>query len=667
MTPQSVLVHISGLALILIGAIFMVFAIVKAYRTKNSLDERQASRWLILSVFMIFFLVGYVLVWVVEYLSIAFPFQFFVSLIFCFGGIFAFLLIGLAKENIIELSQNAEALAGINKNLDHLVKEKTKRLETQHLELIKQNENLETAYTDLEQAEQRSKNSEEHLKSILRSTPIGIGQVSNRKFSFVNDQFAEMLGYTKGDLTGNISRMIYPSIEEFKRVGRYKYEEIKEKGTGAIETTMQKKDGTLIDVFLSSTPVNQNDLTQGVTFSALDITKRKQAEAEHRELESQLRQKYKMEAVGVMAGGMAHNFNNNLSIILGNIELTKMKLPNHPEVGRFLDNAKIGVLRSRDLISQIMTYSRKEEQHKAPLQLSEVIDEVIAMLKLTIPSSVYLQQKLSPASIPVYIQANASQIQEILLNLCNNAVHAMDEQGNLTIALDDVQLEQQQIPVHSSCSPGHYLCLSVQDAGCGMTPETQQKIFDPFFTTKELHEGTGMGLSSVHGIMEQLQGMIVVESHVVQGTTFKLYFPVIEATVEDDSALTPADLPRGKERILFVDDDEILATMTHTLLTEMGYHVTLMTDSQEAIKLFAANANSFDLLITDQTMPGLTGKELIQEIKQIRPDIFTIICTGYSSKIDEDKAKDLGINAFLMKPVDLPELLQTVRRVLDRD
>jgi CheY-like chemotaxis protein len=182
-----------------------------------------------------------------------------------------------------------------------------------------------------------------------------------------------------------------------------------------------------------------------------------------------------------------------------------------------------------------------------------------------------------------------------------------------------------------------------------------------------MHEGTGMGLSTVQGMMEQLQGMITIESHVGQGTTFHLYFPEIGATAEDDTPLTQPDLPRGTERILLVDDDEMVATMTQAMLTEMGYQVTLMTDSQETLKLFAANAESFQLVITDQTMPSLTGKELILELKQIRPDIPTIICTGYSSKIDEDKAKELGINAFLMKPLALPELLQTVRRVLDRE
>lgn len=398
-----------------------------------------------------------------------------------------------------------------------------------------------------------------------------------------------------------------------------------------------------------------------------DITDRKRAEAERLDLEAQLRQKYKMEAVGVMAGGMAHNFNNNLSIILGNLELTKMKLSPQSHLGEYLDNARTAILRSRDLIKQIMIYSRKDKQHLAPLELSSTIGKFNALLKSTIPSSVTLQQTIHPDSCKTNILANVSQIQEILLNLCNNAVHAMDEQGKLTINLETVELKQQQIPAHCSCTPGFYLHLSVQDTGCGIAPEIQDKIFDPFFTTKEVHEGTGMGLSTVQGIMEQLQGIIAVESHVGQGTTFHLYFTPIDATVEASPAETPTDLPQGTEHILFVDDDEMLATIAHQMLSAKGYQVTMMTDSQQALKLFSANADNFHLVITDQTMPGITGKELILAIKQQRPDIPTIICTGYSSKVDENEARKLGINAFLMKPLTLPELLQTVRWVLDTE
>ncbi|SDZ96776.1 PAS domain S-box-containing protein [Desulfuromusa kysingii] len=394
-----------------------------------------------------------------------------------------------------------------------------------------------------------------------------------------------------------------------------------------------------------------------------DITDRVKAEADRRDLEHQLQQKYKMEAIGVLAGGMAHNFNNNLSVILGNLELAQIKRYDPVKVNEFIDRAKTAVLRSRDLIKQIMTYSRKDDQCSERLQLSETIAEVIDMVKSTIPSSVCLQQNLSPESIPVYIQANASQVQEVLLNLCNNAVHAMEDQGSLTVSLETVELQQQQISAHSLCQPGCYLHLSVKDTGCGIVPGLEGKIFDPFFTTKETH--TGMGLATVQGVMEKLKGMITVEGHNGQGATFHLYFPVCEGATADEPMLNVTGLPSGDERILLVDDDEMVATMSHTMLTEMGYQVSVMTDSQEALKLFAANADGFQLVLTDQTMPGLTGRELILEMKKIRPDIRTIVCTGYSNKVDENGVKNFGADAFLMKPLTMPELIQTVRRVLD--
>jgi len=519
--------------------------------------------------------------------------------------------------------------------------------------------------TDRQKVEEALRESESKLTSILRSAPIGIGQVKNRVIVFVNDQFATMLGYTKEELIGENSRIVYPSDAEFERVGQYKYQQIQEKGTGSIETILRKKDGTLIDVFLSSTPVELNDLSQGVTFSALDITKRKQAEAKRLELEEQLRQKHKMEAVGYMAGGMAHNFNNNLGIILGNVELSQLKVQD-PMIQGFLTNAKTAIHRSRDLVSQIITYSRKGIQNKTPMQLTEIIDETITLLGSTLPTTINLQKIISPDYDSDLINADASQIQEIIVNLCNNATHAMAEKGKLTISLEPVDLSQAEIPVQYDGLPGKYAKLSVQDSGCGMPAEMLDKIFDPFFTTKEMHEGTGMGLATVQGIVAQHGGIIKVNSIPEQGTVFNLYFPIVEETATEPKPLNE-DMPKGTEKILFVDDDEMLVELGRLILTEMGYQVVTMTESTEALKLFTANPNHFDLVITDQTMPDLTGKDLLQELKKIRPDLRTILCTGFSSKIDEDRAKQQGIDAFCMKPFDLPEMLQTVRRVLDGD
>jgi CheY-like chemotaxis protein len=374
-----------------------------------------------------------------------------------------------------------------------------------------------------------------------------------------------------------------------------------------------------------------------------------------------------MEAVGVMAGGMAHNFNNNLSIILGNIQLAKMELPTDTTCNTYLANAKIAVIRARDLIKQIMTYSRKGSQPKELIQLNSLIEETVSLLSSTIPSSINFHHHIAPDCAKISVIADASQIQEVLLNLCNNASHAMQEQGELTLTLELAELKQKQIPMQYSCHSGPYLHISVQDNGSGIPIEIQDKIFDPFFTTKNLHEGTGMGLATVQSIMEQHKGMITFDSIAGQGTTFHLYFPIItssQTTVSLPSA--NSEICKGTAKILYVDDDQLLATACEQMLTAMGYQVTGMNDSQETLKLFSVNANHFDLVITDQTMPGLTGMQLIHEIKKIRPEIPTILCTGYSSKVDKQAVEQAGINAFLLKPLDMSNLSQTIRRVLDQ-
>lgn len=242
----------------------------------------------------------------------------------------------------------------------------------------------------------------------------------------------------------------------------------------------------------------------------------------------------------------------------------------------------------------------------------------------------------------------------------------MDEVGDITLSLSSEELLQHDIPIQYDAHAGCYAKISVVDTGCGMGEEVLDKIFDLFFTTKPVDIGTGVGLSTVQGVVKDHSGLIKVNSTLGEGTTFELYFPIEDSNIEPlESPIVDDSQPTGTERILLVDDDELVAALGEKILAEVGYHVTTLTQSQEALTVFAGNAENFDLIITDQTMPNLTGEELIRAIKQIRPDIPTIICTGYSSKVDEEDAKTLGANAFLMKPLDLTVLVQTVRQVLD--
>ena len=389
---------------------------------------------------------------------------------------------------------------------------------------------------------------------------------------------------------------------------------------------------------------------------AMDIT-------ELKSMEAQLRQKFKMEAVGVMAGGIAHDFNNNLAIILGNLELAQIKTPQNNGAARNLNDAITATLRARDLVQQILTYSRHEIQTLKPLQLSIVIDETLKLLRSTIPSSIQIDTSL--ASEQLIVSADSTQIQEILINLCNNAVHAMGNEGHLQIDLDEVDINaEEDIPAHFGATPGAFARISIQDSGRGMDIDVQEKIFDPFFTTKGVGEGTGMGLAVVHGILESHQGFATVRSKLNEGSCFHVYLPLTNEAQRDE-ARPIEKMPCGKEKILFIDDEAMLTTIAMQMLSEHGYRVTTANSALKALELFSAEPERFDLVITDQTMPHLSGKKLIEKMLKLRPDLPTIICTGHSDQIDEQSAKQIGIKAFCMKPLNMAELVQTVRRVLD--
>lgn len=395
-----------------------------------------------------------------------------------------------------------------------------------------------------------------------------------------------------------------------------------------------------------------------------EIKERQKEEAKRRELEVQIRQKHKMEAIGLMTSGMAHNFNNNLSIILGNIELSQMKLTDESELVPLLNNAKTALLRARDLVLNILLYSRKGDHKKIAVNFHREFDKTVNLIRATMPSSIDIRKSIASNCGTTTVKADPSQIHEIMLNLCNNAVYAMNEKGTLNLGIETVAITATDIPVQFECSPGTYIKLSVGDSGSGIPEEDLEKIFDPFFTTKPVNKGTGMGLSTVLGIVQLHDGFITVDSQLGKGTTFNLFFPIIDAVANNNSE-TLVDFPGGTEHILFVDDELMLASLGEQMLKEVGYRVTAMTNSTKALQLFSESSESFDLVVTDQTMPQLTGQELIAELKKIRADIPTILCTGHSNVINAQLAQQLGINAFCSKPLILAELLQVVRRTLD--
>ena len=416
--------------------------------------------------------------------------------------------------------------------------------------------------------------------------------------------------------------------------------------------------------FTARVPVLGKDELSDVAVALNEMAEQRlQAEATRLELESQLLQKQKMEAIGYMAGGIAHNFNNDLFVVLGNVELSQFKTKD-PKIQDLLKDAKKAILHSRDLINQIMTYSRQGVQHKVRVHLSKIVDETMAILRLTLAPTINLQMNFSSKSHSAFIDADVLNIKAILVNLCNNAARAMKQKGDLIISLDLVDLSAEEIPAQYEADPGVYAKLSFKDTGCGMDTKMVDKIFDPFFTTKEEYEGAGMGLATVQGIVAQHGGVIKVNSIPGEGTVFDLYFPVVDhADMESDQP--SSKMTRGTEKILYIDDDEMLVSLIEKLLSEKGYQVVTVDEGQEALKLFTAKPDFFDLVITGQTMPDLSGEDLIRELKKAHPDLRTILCTEYSGQVDEIQAKQQGIDACCVKPLNLPEFLQTIRQVLD--
>jgi signal transduction histidine kinase/ActR/RegA family two-component response regulator len=393
------------------------------------------------------------------------------------------------------------------------------------------------------------------------------------------------------------------------------------------------------------------------------ITERKKMEDERKILEAQIRQAQKMEAVGTLAGGIAHDFNNILAAMVGYTELAKIRINNDIRATHHLQDVLKAAQRAKELVRQILAFSRQNELERRPIKLNTIIEEVLHLLRATLPSTIQIHQHLS--STDATVLADPTQIHQILMNLCTNAEHGMREHGGIL----EVELEAFHVtPLLIKANPAFrlrpYLELTVRDTGKGIPAEIKDRIFEPFFTTKSRGEGTGMGLAVVHGIVTSHDGIITVDSVPDEGTTFHIYFPCVSESAE---TIVPEKEPmsQGSERILFVDDEEVLSRLGKELLTSLGYHVTVYTNSLEALDAVRMNPQGFDLVITDQTMPSLTGEGLARELLHIRTDLPVILCSGFNYAMSSEKSKALGIATYHMKPLDFRELASTVRRVLD--
>ena len=397
---------------------------------------------------------------------------------------------------------------------------------------------------------------------------------------------------------------------------------------------------------------------------ASDITKIKDLEMERIRTEEQLVRAQKMESIGTLAGGIAHDFNNILAAVVGYTELAQTEAEKGSSLYNNLQEVLLASGRAKDLVKQILTFSRQAEQVRKPVHVKLIAKEALKFLRASLPTTIEISQDIRSDSL---VLADPTQIHQVIMNLCTNAGHAMRENGGvLEVTLKDVKIDTAFTAEHPELKPGSYLELIVSDTGHGMSPSILDRIFDPFFTTKEKYEGTGMGLSVVHGIVGSCEGSITVSSKLGQGTTFKIYLPVAERRLEFQTSTREA-LPTGTECILFVDDEPALVDVGKQILKSLGYEVITRTSSLEALELFKAKVDSFDLVITDMTMPNMTGVELAKEMMRINSDLPVILCTGYSARINPEQAAAMGIRAFVSKPVLIKEIAKTIRQVLDNN
>lgn len=393
--------------------------------------------------------------------------------------------------------------------------------------------------------------------------------------------------------------------------------------------------------------------------------KLEQAKADREKLESRLLQAQKMEAIGTLAGGIAHDFNNILSAIFGYTGLSMIGISPDSELGKNLEQVLRACERAKDLVKQILCFSRQNKGKLMPLQLSVNIKEILKMIRASLPVTIEIVQDVN--NEPSYVFADPTQIHQIVVNLCTNAYHSMEKTGGkLTVSLKKVVFREIDLEKSPDAKIGEYLQLSVCDTGGGIDPSARERIFEPYFTTKGVGEGTGMGLAIVHGIVANYGGFINVYSNLGEGTSFNVFLPVWRG--EEPEKLKAVEVPRvGNESILFVDDEPSIAEVGSRILKELGYDVMSTTSSYSALEIFEQDPNSFDLVITDQTMPKLTGYQLAEKMIKIRPDIPIIVCTGFSSIVDEEMAKKIGIKKFVLKPMTTLDISNVIRKVLDDD
>ena len=519
-----------------------------------------------------------------------------------------------------------------------------------------------TDISERKRAEEALRESEAKYRELIQnSNSIIIRMTSSGEISFMNDYALRYFGYGEDEIVGR--NVIGSLIEPGSAAEDFFHKMI----TGIAANPENYLSAETENILKSGSPVwvswnnkalsDENGKIIGIFSIGSDVTERRQ-------LEDQLRQAQKMESIGTLAGGIAHDFNNILSPIIGFTEMTIDQLPADSRARSNLEKVLKAADRAKDMVKHILTFSRQGEQEHKPVEIQYILKEALKLLRATLPATIDIQQEIDDHCGPVL--ADPTQVHQVLMNLCTNAYHAMQDHGGiLKVGLKEVTIAEEDRDMFLELRPGAYVRLEVSDTGCGMDESVRQRIFDPYFTTKAPDRGTGMGLAVVHGIVKSHDGQIIVDSEPGKGASFYVYLPRIAAYDKQVEEVRLPLYPRGRERILLVDDEMHIVEMMQQMLGMLGYEVTTRLSSAEALELFRGDPQAFDLVITDQTMPAMTGEELTREIMAVRPDIPVILCTGFSENFTEEAARQLGIREYIMKPVDMNIISHGVRRALD--
>ncbi len=501
--------------------------------------------------------------------------------------------------------------------------------------------------------------SEAQFRSLVEGAPHAIFLQAEFRFAYVNQAAIDLFGARSADqLLGTpVLDRLHPDFREAveKRIRRLN---TLKQPVPRVRHVYLRLDGIEVPVEVSSVPLTFEGKDGAMAF-VQDVTEREKVEA-------RLQQAQKMEAVGVLAGGIAHDFNNILFPIMGRSEMLLEDLPEKSTARDHAAEIYRAACRARDLVNQILTFSRRSEHKKIPLRIQRELKEVLKLSRATIPSNIELRQDIAPDVEPVL--ADPTNIHQMIMNLVTNAYHAVEESGGwVSVSLHRKESESGDLP-NALLFPGPYALLAVSDSGCGIPREVMPRIFEPYFTTKGQEKGTGLGLSLVYGIVREHGGDIRVYSEPGKGSAFHVYLPLLQREVPDETVEPPAAYPLGgAERILFVDDEEAIVNLEAQMLERLGYRVAAYTGSKKALEAFAADPGAFDLVITDMAMPSMTGIQLARRLVAIRPDIPVILSSGYSDAITREEPAKSGIRAILHKPVTKGDLANTIRRVLDRE